>query len=174
MTNTITTVTVQEMEVEQDTLIITDPCYIMADEHWEHWLDMAYGENPLSLDDYLRKYLNFGEVIAHDTMLGDWSNKVFNSVTGEVLGEFAADAGMVIVCTASDLANYGGALNNDKIKDYAERGLLAIIPDFTGHVQLNVESIDRGGYTESLAVIYGQSQDEDESLYFETMSLKQD
>lgn len=150
----------QEMNVENDTLIITDPCYILKEEHWEHWLGMEFGESPIGLDNYLRQYHGFGEVIAADTGYGDWNNEVQDSKTGAVLGEFTADAGMVIVCTASDLTNYG--YDREKFLDLVERGCITIIPNFTGTVELHYEySKDES----KLAVLYGMSKDEDEDFH---------
>jgi hypothetical protein len=152
----------QEMNVENDTLIITDPCYILKEEHWEHWLSMEFGSNPIGLDNYLRQYHNFGEVIAADTGYGDWSNEVYDSNTGAVLGEFSADAGMVIVCTASDLTNYG--YDKDEVERLGDIGCLAVIPNFSGTVELHYEYNKDNN---KLAVIYGMSKDEDED--FNTM-----
>jgi len=152
----------QEMNVENDTLIITDPCYILKEEHWEHWLGMEFGSNPIGLDNYLRQYHNFGEVIAADTGYGDWSNEVYDSNTGAVLGEFSADAGMVIVCTASDLTNYG--YDKDEVERLGDIGCLAVIPNFSGTVELHYEYNKDNN---KLAVIYGMSKDEDED--FNTM-----
>ena len=152
----------QKMNVENDTLIITDPCYILKEEHWEHWLGMEYCNSPIGLDNYLRQYHNFGEVIAADTGYGDWSNEVYESNTGAVLGEFTADAGMVIVCTASDLTNYG--YDRGQFLKLCERGCIAVIPNFTGTIELHYEyNKDES----KLAVIYGMSKDEDED--FNTM-----
>ena len=150
----------QEMNVENDTLIITDPCYILKEAHWEHWLGMESGDNPIGLDNYLRQYHSFGEVIAADTGYGDWNNEVQESKTGAVLGEFTADAGMVIVCTASDLTNYG--YDREKFLDLVERGCITIIPNFTGTVELHYEySKDES----KLAVLYGMSKDEGEDFH---------
>lgn len=53
---------VQTMHADNDTLIITDPCYLMRDEHWQHYCDMEFSKYPIGLDNYLRQYLSFGEV----------------------------------------------------------------------------------------------------------------
>lgn len=135
---TVTYTVKQEMIADNDTLIITDPCYIMRDEHWEHFLDLEFTKNPIGLDDYLRKYHNFGEVIAADTGIGDWSNEVYNIQSNETLGEFCADAGMVICCTASDLTNYGADMN--EVNKLRAKGCLAIIPNYSGHINLCYES----------------------------------
>ena len=159
---TITAEFAQQMVVENDTLIITDPCYIMNDEDWEHFLSLELTSKPIGLDNYLRQYHNFGEVIGADTGYGDWNNEVIDSKSNEAVGEFTADAGMVIVCTASDLTNYG--YDREKFLDLVERGCITIIPNFTGTVELHYEySKDES----KLAVIYGMSKDENED--FNTM-----
>lgn len=157
---TITAEFAQQMVVENDTLIITDPCYLMKDEDWEHFLSLELTSKPIGLDNYLRQYHNFGEVIGADTGYGDWDNEVQETKTGAVLGEFTADAGMVIVCTASDLTNYG--YDREEFLDLVERGCIAVIPNFTGTVELHYEySKDES----KLAVIYGMPKDEDEDFH---------
>ena len=157
---TITAEFAQQMVVENDTLIITDPCYIMNDEDWEHFLSLELTSKPIGLDNYLRQYHNFGEVIGADTGYGDWNNEVIDSKSNEAVGEFTADAGMVIVCTASDLTNYG--YDREKFLDLVERGCIAVIPNFTGTIELRYEySKDES----KLAVIYGMSEDEDENFH---------
>lgn len=151
-TNANTYTVEQTMQADDDTLIITDPCYIMKDSHWNQWLDMAFSRNPMELDVYLKEYHNFGEVIAADTGYGDWNNEVLDS-NGEAMGEFSADAGMVIVCTASDLTNYG--YDKEEIERLQENGCLAIIPNYTGTVELHYEYNDEGS---KLAVLYGMSE----------------
>lgn len=151
-TNANTYTVEQTMQADDDTLIITDPCYIMKDSHWNQWLDMAFSRNPMELDVYLKDYLNFGEVIAADTGYGDWDNEVLDS-NGEVMGKFSADAGMVIVCTASDLTNYG--YDKEEIERLQENGCLTIIPNYTGTVELHYEYNDEGS---KLAVLYGMSE----------------
>lgn len=123
----MTTSTLQSMIAENDTLIITDPCYIMKDEDWDKYTSNL----SIPLDEFLRSRYNFGEVIACDTGVGDWSNEIVDS-NENVLGRFCADAGMVIVCTASDFANYGG--DEEKLRDYASKGLATIIPDYSGTI----------------------------------------
>ena len=157
---TITAEFAQQMVVENDTLIITDPCYIMNDEDWEHFLSLELTSKPIGLDNYLKQYHNFGEVIGADTGYGDWNNEVIDSKSNEAVGEFTADAGMVIVCTASDLTNYG--YDREEFLDLHERGCIAVIPNFTGTVELHYEySKDES----KLAVLYGMSKDEDEDFH---------
>jgi hypothetical protein len=144
----------QQMIADDDTLIITDPCYIMHDRDWEHFLDLELSSNPIGLDRYLKEYHNFGEVIAADTGYGDWTNEVIDNETKDTIGEFSADAGMVIVCTASDLTNYG--YDKDKIQQLQESGCLAVVPNFTGTVKLVYEIKKDSG---KLAILYGDATD---------------
>ena len=166
---TVTYTVEQEMIADNDTLVITDPCYIMKDEHWEQWLDMEFTKNPIGLDKYLREYHNFGELIAADTGVGDWSNEVINTTTGEMIGRFCADAGMVIVCTLSDLTNYG--YDEDKIKRYEGNGGVAIIPNYSGHIRLCYEENKGDEYSCRLAVIEAVG-DTEEDINFNTMHLE--
>lgn len=153
---TITAEFAQQMVVENDTLIITDPCYIMNDEDWEHFLSLELTSKPIGLDNYLRQYHNFGEVIGADTGYGDWNNEVIDSKSNEAVGEFTADAGMVIVCTTSDLTNYG--YDREKFLDLVERGCIAIVPNFSGTIKLVYEVKDGS----KLAVLYGSGNDIDD------------
>ena len=125
----------QHMVADNDTIIITDPCYLMKDEDWDEYLDKMF---QTSLVDYLRNEHNFGEVIAADTGIGDWSNEVY-TVDGEdtTLGEFTADAGMVAVFTASDLTNYG--YDEDELKRLVKNGCATIIPNYSGDIMLEYE-----------------------------------
>lgn len=154
---TITYVVHQEMVADNDTLVITDPCYIMPDEHWEHFLDMEFTPTPIGLANYLRQYHNFGEVVADDTGVGDWSNEVYDIQSNETLGSFCADAGMVICCTASDLKNYGADF--DKIKSLAERGCATIIENYSGHINFCYEE-NETGYKVAVLEAVGETEED--------------
>ena len=162
---TVTYTVEQEMIADNDTLIITDPCYILKEEHWNHWLDMEFGKSPIGLANYLRQYHNFGEVIAADTGYGDWSNTVFNTDTKDVVGTFTADAGMVIVCTSSDLTNYG--YDKDEVDRLQSIGCLTIIPDYSGNIRLCYE---HNGNNSKLAVIEAVGETE-EDINFNTLHI---
>lgn len=155
----------QEMIADNDSLIITDPCYIMKDEDWDQYCNIEFGPTPIGLDNYLRQYHNFGEVIAADTGYGDWSNTVTNSATGEVIGRFTADAGMVICCTLSDLTNYG--YDKEKLQRYIKHGCAALIPDYSGHIELSYEEDN----VTRLAVLCAVSKDEENEFNWNTEHL---
>lgn len=137
----------QIMVADNDTLVITDPCYLLKNEDWDTFGNPPYywskGQEFLST-------LNFGECLIADTGYGDWTNSITNNDTGETLGMFCADAGMVCVVTMSDLTNYG--YDKQKVQDYIDRGLITIIPDFTGTIKLHSEL---GEYNYTLTVIEG-------------------
>ena len=152
----------QHMKADNDTLIITDPCYLLKEEDWDEYTNLAFSNSPvyktLSLDEYLRKYHNFGEVIAADTGIGDWSNSVYvDDDKDTVLGSFSADAGMVAVFTASDLSNYG--YDEEELKRLVSIGCATIIPDYSGDVVLEYE---RTQYDSRIAVITGTGETKDD------------
>ena len=130
----------ETMLADNDSLVITDPCYLLADEHWEHYCDLCFdeefkktGKESITISEYLRKYHNFGEVVGGSTGFGDWSNAIKDNETGEIIGNFFADAGMVICCTMSDLVNYNPSIMSTII-DLESKGGLAVVTDYTGEV----------------------------------------
>lgn len=165
---TVTYTVDQEMIADNDTLVITDPCYIMRDEDWEHFLDMEFSETAqgsYGLDNYLRRYHNFGELVAGDTGIGDWNNVVYNTNTDETVGKFCADAGMVICCTASDLKNYGADF--DEIKRLASIGCAAIIENYSGHIRLCYETTP----SSKLAVLEAVGDENSDDINWSTEHL---
>lgn len=127
------------MEFDGD-IIITDPCYIIRAIH--------HGTTPLTKDDW--KACEYGEkmealgihhYMTRDTLYGDWSCTVYNTDTGEDLGEFCADAGLVSVFHLNEVLRY----NPDF--DYHEKWnwTTTLIPDFKGTVQFVVEQENNAG-----------------------------
>ena len=134
----VTEVTIeQEMIADGDTLIITDPCCLLKDEDWNE-LGNTYGYD--NLKEYLTEKHNFGELVCGDTGFGDWSNLIIEDDTDKEVGRFTADAGMFIVCTASDLTNYG--IDKEKFDSYVRNGLIAVIPDYSGRVTVTRSAKD--------------------------------
>lgn len=169
---TVTYVVEQEMTADNDTLIITDPCYIMRDKDWEAFLDLELTSNPIGLDNYLRQYHNFGEVIAADTGVGDWCNEVYDIQSDKTLGEFCADAGMLICCTASDLANYGTDIS--EVMKLVGNGCATIIDSYSGHINLCYETddSDKSDYPTRVAVLEAVG-DTDEDCNWSTKHLEE-
>lgn len=98
---------------EHKDIIITDPCYIIEDEH--DWLDKA-------------ESIKSG--MCTDTLYGDWSCHVFDLNTEKPIGQFCADAGMVCVYPLDE-----PLLDQECVKKYIKNDKCAtVIKDFTGDV----------------------------------------
>lgn len=104
-------------------IIITDPCYICKDEDWGK---CGYGDN--------MEVLGIENYICRDTIYGDWSCTTFNSDTGEKIGEFCADAGMVAVFLLNEVLKY----NPDFDYHIARPWTTTLIKDFDGEVNFEV------------------------------------
>ena len=104
-------------------IIITDPCYICKDEDWEK---CEYGENMEALE--IKNY------ICRDTLYGDWSCTTFNSDTGEKIGEFCADAGMVAVFLLDEVLKYNPEFDYHINRPWTT----TLIEDFDGEAEFEV------------------------------------
>lgn len=145
----------QDMIAEDDTLIITDPCYFIKEEHWSGFCNNECINDDSKCKEYLMQLGFSDRSICGSTGYGDWSNECYDQ-DGHSLGEFVADAGMVAVVTAHDLLHYSKE-SYDKMLEYCDRGLACIIPDYTGRLTYGFEySKDNG----KLAVIEGFSDDD--------------
>ena len=117
------------MEFNGD-IVITDPCYIFDEYNNPDWF----------------KNTGITNYLLRSTIYGDWSCNVMDTETGEILGTFCADAGLVSVFSVSDVLAYGnGELNND----YS----MTIIKNFKGKVQIVVEYNGTVFYEYSVHVI---------------------
>lgn len=76
--------------------------------------------------------------IVCDTIYGDWSCTVFNSLTKEKMGEFCADSGQVGIFLMDEVLKYNPDLN-------LPNHCATIIKNFDGHVRVNKKS--NGKYT---------------------------
>lgn len=125
-------------------IIITDPCYIVRAEH--------HGTKPITEDDWAAcdygscmEALGIHEYISRDTLCGDWNCTTYNSDTGEVIGEFCADSGMVSVLNLEEVLQY-----NPEFNYHLRTWTTTWIEDFKGTVQFvvrrggNVEVVGRG------------------------------
>lgn len=158
--NTITSTNftlVSEMVAEQDTIVITDPCYILRRDDWERVSDLGDCKD---METYLHEKLEFGEVMVSKTYIGDWCNVIKND-KGQVISEFAADAGLVMVCTVSDLDHYGYDI--DKVWDLKQKGCIATVPNFTGTVRIVKENV-KNSY-DVLAVVQGYDKNGSEVFH---------
>ena len=119
-------------------IIITDPCYIIRAEHngtqpmtEDDWNACDYGSHMEPLG--IRKYMS------RDTLYGDWSCTTYNSDTGESMGQFCADAGMVSVLDLAEVLKY----NPDFDYHIKKSWTTTWIKDFKGTVQFVVKREER-------------------------------
>lgn len=82
--------------------------------------------------------LGLNTFIVCDTIYGDWSCTVFNSLTKEKMGEFCADSGQVGIFLMNEVLKYNPNLDLPK-------HCATIIKNFDGHVRVNKKS--NGKYT---------------------------
>lgn len=104
-------------------IIITDPCYIMKDDDWAR---SDYSDN--------MGILGIHNHITHSTLYGDWSCTTFNSDTGEEMGEFCADAGLVSVFLLDEVLKYNPEFDYHINKPWTT----TLIKDFQGTVEFVV------------------------------------
>ena len=116
-------------------VVITDPCYLDGNNEkldsstW--WEDSSYGEDG--------EYLGFTSYIYESTIIGDWSWITYDSDTGDLLGKFCADAGLVCVCLLDEVLKF----NPDfKYWALAHPWCVTIIKDFDGYIEYEVDEND--------------------------------
>lgn len=115
--------TSKKIKIKGD-IVITDPCYI------NHSINFNIKNIETNIG-----ILNEPNIIS-STLYGDWSCSVINLSNNEKIGEFCADAGMVIVCTLKDAVS----LNQEFEKWVEEHPWCAtIIRDFDGEVEISWE-----------------------------------
>ena len=110
-------------------IIITDPCYIIR-ENSDDWTKCGCGD--------FMEDLGIKHYLCRDTIYGDWSCTVFNSLTKEKMGEFCADSGQVGIFLMDEVLKYNPDLDLPK-------HCATIIKNFDGHVRVNKKN--NGKYT---------------------------
>lgn len=81
-------------------------------------------------------YLGFSVDIFGDTLCGDWSASVFNTDTGEKMGDFCADAALYCVLLLDEAMKY----NAEKVKELLQRKwCVARINDFHGDISVELK-----------------------------------
>lgn len=106
-----------------------------ADREWKRkhpddWDVCGCGSNMESLG--VQKYMT------RDTLYGDWSCTTFDTDTGEPIGEFCADAGLVSVFDLAEVLAY----NPDFDYHTERKWTTTLIKDFKGTVQFVVKHIE--------------------------------
>lgn len=109
-------------------IIITDPCYIMKPDT-DDWDRCEWGSNmeTLGIHNYLTR----------DTNYGDWGCAVVDQESGEKLGGFCADAGLVSVFLLEDVLRYNPEYEDVKNK----RNCVTLIENFDGEISIGFEKI---------------------------------
>lgn len=158
------------MKVENKTIIITDPCYIIKENPFEYpyteelYKKMEKDEWQKLCSDY-RKWdedhddwdkCDYGENMealgitnyeSRSTIYGDWGCTTYNTDTAEELGQFCADAGMVAVFELDEVRAY-----NPDIDEWIKKHpwCVTTIKNFTGNVNIEVvdleDQVDEEGY----------------------------
>ena len=103
-------------------VIITDPCYIERDDD----LDRS------------RKDELFHPYMERDTIYGDWACTTYDENTGEILGRFCADSGMVGVFLLNDILAYNPEYNAHIDLPHSA----TCIRNFDGTVQFVIEEYE--------------------------------
>ena len=130
-------------------IIITDPCYVLKHDDWN-----GYEEN--------FEHIGIKQSMARDTLYGDWSCTTYNSDTGEVLGEFCADAGMVSVLSLDEILRYNPKFDYHTTKPWTT----TLIRDFKGSVQFVIKE---SKWTLDEDTSYGKAGDEFTDYYVEVV-----
>jgi hypothetical protein len=121
------------MKVENKTIIITDPCYIVDND--KDWELSDYGEDMTGLKDITNCETS-------NTIYGDWSCTVYKGTLDEEpieqnkLGNFCADAGMVGVFELEEVLKYNPNFDYHITKPWTT----TVIENFTG--EITIEEID--------------------------------
>lgn len=109
-------------------IIITDPCYILKED--SDWDKCSWGSDMEAIGIY--------NYITRETLCGDWICATFNSDTGEEIGGFSADAGLVSVFLLDEVLNYNPNFNYHIDKTWTT----TLIKDFKGTVQIIIKYIE--------------------------------
>lgn len=159
------------MHVENKTIIITDPCYVvkdnpeqnpypfpfvaglrdkMGEEKWEE-LRSNYRKWERDHDDWEKcaygenmEALGIHNYLSSNTIYGDWSCTTYNTDTKEVLGHFCADAGMVAVFELDEVLKYDPDFNYHTERPWTT----TTIENFTGDIDIDVfpiSGVDENG-----------------------------
>ena len=137
MSNEITKV-IGEIELNNETLVITDPCYLLhkgnGDEIKE--INGKVFNDPWVACGYGYKFNVFGveKFVTSTTLYGDWSCTVFDQKnTKKTYGEFCADAGLVTIIPLYEVLKFNPTwLDWHKDHEWCS----SLIPDFNGKVRI--------------------------------------
>ena len=108
-------------------IIITDPCYIMRQDHYDEDEEKCNGYENM-------EKLGINHYLVRDTIYGDWSCTTYNSDTKEEIGEFCADGGMVAVFLLDEVLKYNPNFDLYNTRPWTT----TLIKDFDGEVEFEV------------------------------------
>lgn len=114
------------MKVENKTIIITDPCYIVPDDKDDDWFTFCKSG-------YLDHCDGITNYIVSSTKVGDWSCTTFD-INGEHLGTFTADSGTVGVFELDEIIKYNPNFPGDLPKRCYTQ-----IDNFSGNINIEEE-----------------------------------
>ena len=111
------------MRFNHDTIVITDPCYLMKTR--SDWAECDYGQCMerlgITLDNHYVNFTNVGD--------GEW--KIRDKATKKLIGSFGADSGQIGVFLLSEVLRY----NPDFLTKYPYMDRIAtVIEDFAGDI----------------------------------------
>lgn len=112
-------------------IIITDPCYIVKDEDWF----TPEQEEMKVLPMYAMKAIcGFSNYLCNDTLIGDCSCETINDRTGEIIGGFGVDAGLLCVCYLDEVLKYRPDFKEEYMQPKST--LVTLIRDFHGNITI--------------------------------------
>ena len=135
----------ETLEFRNEDIIITDPCYMLTDEDktkagnylsthgaFDSSIEKDFG----SVETAALKAVGFNKVIAANTIIGDWSCKVYKKIKGgkmRKIGAFCADAGEVAVAALREVTEHNPNFDYQSCEVFS---CAAIIKNFTGKVHI--------------------------------------
>jgi len=128
------------MKFNNETLIITDPCYVIKDCDYYKWLDDDVSTNHETVSSGVST-IDGMTFEWSDTIYGDWSCTTYNDKDQSILGRFCADAGLVAIFKAKEIIKYNPEFFEEFfLKDWC----VTIIRNFIGDVEIEEVSTPDG------------------------------
>ena len=130
-------------------IIITDPCYVVDQEDIRN---ISF-QNPKAM-----ATLGFHNYMCRDTIYGDWRCTTYNTDTGEKIGGFCADCGLVAVFLLDEVHKY-----NPDFDWYVTRPwTTTLINNFDGEVNFEVRHHEGVWETDGVRHKKGDKWEDDE------------
>ena len=108
--------------------------YTSYEQACRKWIE-EYGDDAEKCNHYEdMNVLGFTSYLTSSTIYGDWSCTTFNKDTGEVIGDFCADSGMVGVFLLEEVLKYNPDFDYHKYKPWTT----TLIKDFDGEIKIEI------------------------------------